>query len=245
MAENGVHNTPEEPGLRDAPPGFDMPGLSALPTVRIDHAEPVCFAELLQSGFRLAVPDTCTVEAFLRRAMNLSEDYVSTRVQTVFLDGLAVDDLGAAQVRPGSRLALSAALPGLVGATMRRSGPLASLRQGVTHAPEHDAPQSGPFLAEVRLFNRIGEDLAARMLGLGVYVRAGKFLEFLRSRPEQFWENLRSLTVETTVETAMGTDAGSHGGPTTLHRQDLVRDLWTDEESLRLTLAGSQPETGA
>lgn len=221
MAENG---TSPNPGA-SSPPGTARVGL--------DHAEPGCFAGLLQSGFFLATGDTCTVRAFLLGIMGLDDNYILTRLQTVFLNGLAVDDLDAAMVRPGSRLALSAALPGLVGATMRRGGVFASLRQGVTHIPEHDAPSSGPFLAEVRLFNQIGDDLAARMLAQGVYVRAGKLLEFLKTRPPQFWDGVRSLTL----------------GPDALDPSGGLHTVWPQPENLLLlTLVGTaarEQNTGA
>ena len=186
--------------------------------VGLDHAEPGCLAQLLQSGFFLAVPEACPVRLFLRDTMELDDAYMHTRLQTVFLNGLAVDDLDAAMVRPGCRLALSAALPGLVGATMRRGGFFASLRQNVTHPPERETPRTGPFLAEVRLFNLIGDDLSARMLARGVYVRAGKFLEFLRERPARFWDNLRSLTL----------------GSVALSRDDLHQATWPRPDSLLL-----------
>ena len=64
--------------------------------------------------------------------LEIPAEYVENRIQTIFLDGKAVDDLGEAKVRDGSILALSAAMPGLVGATLRRGGAFASLRRSIT-----------------------------------------------------------------------------------------------------------------
>lgn len=199
--------------------------------VTIDHAEPGCFAELLQSGFYLPVGEVCPVRVFLRDAMGLDDEYIHSRVQTVFLNGLAVDDLDVATVRPGSRLALSAALPGLVGASMRRGGCLASLRQGVTHLPDHEVPPSGPFLAEVRLFNLIGHDLAARMLAKGVFVRPGKLQEFLGSRRERFWDCLRSISPMPC-------------GQGVTDRQGILQLVWSEPENLLLLNLAEAPFQG-
>ena len=49
------------------------------------------------------------------------------------LDGKPVDDIGAALVQDGSTLALSAAMPGLVGATLRRGGAYSSFRSAITY----------------------------------------------------------------------------------------------------------------
>ena len=210
MAEIGILSPPAAPSS------------SETACVAVAHADPGCFAQLLQSGFFLAVDDACPVRAFLLGVMGLDADYIANRLQTVFLNGLAVDDLDTAVVRPGSRLALSAALPGLVGATMRRGGAFASLRQSVTHAPEHTISPSGPFLAEVRLFNLIGDDLAARLLARGVLLKTGTLVEFLYSRPESFWASLRALTL----------------GTNTLDRNGVHQDVWPQPETLLLLTAG-------
>ncbi len=216
MAEKGILSPPAAPYSSEAA------------CVAVDHADPGCFAQLLQSEFFLAVDDACPVRVFLHGVMGLDDDYIANRLQTVFLNGLAVDDLDTAVVRPGSRLALSAALPGLVGATMRRGGAFASLRQSVTHTPEHVISPSGPFLAEVRLFNLIGDDLAARLLARGVLLKTETLVEFLRSRPEPFWASLRALAL----------------GPKTLDRDGVHQDIWPESDSLlRLTMAGAARET--
>ena len=59
------------------------------------------------------------------------------KIQSIMLDGKPVDDIGSAMIHDGSVLALSAAMPGLVGATLRRGGAYASFRSAITyHEPE-------------------------------------------------------------------------------------------------------------
>ena len=202
----------------DASSGPDprpSPSSPAAPVLTLCLEDPARLAGLLQSGFRLALERPLSVAAFLSDRLGLSPAFVAARIQTVFLDGLAVDDMATALVRPGTRLALSGALPGLVGATMRRGGVLASLRQGVTHAPAKglapDGPDAtgpdaagldaegeghGPFLAEVRLFNQAGPDLAARVLALGARLPARTIREFLAAQPPAFWTGIPWVRLE-------------------------------------------------
>ena len=60
--------------------------------------------------------------------LGISESYLNERVQTIFLNGRAVDDLFGEVVGNNSTIALSAAMPGLAGAVFRKGGMLSSLR---------------------------------------------------------------------------------------------------------------------
>jgi len=78
---------------------------------------------ILQQGFLLKAQVGCSMKRFLIEGIGLSPEYIAERIQTIFLDGSPVDDLDSAIIKDGSHLALSAAMPGLVGAAMRRGGP--------------------------------------------------------------------------------------------------------------------------
>ncbi|MCX5908268.1 MAG: hypothetical protein NTY64_14075, partial [Deltaproteobacteria bacterium] len=82
----------------------------------------VRFFPLFQQGIRLKVRVGCSLKQLLGEQLGLAPDYLEERVQTLFLDGKVVDDLENAFIRDGSVIALSAALPGLAGATLRRGG---------------------------------------------------------------------------------------------------------------------------
>jgi len=53
-------------------------------------------------------------------------------IKVLFLDYSPVDDLDAAIIKDGAILALSAAMPGLVGAAMRKDG-LSWMRTSITY----------------------------------------------------------------------------------------------------------------
>jgi hypothetical protein len=154
------------------------------------------FTLLLQSGFVARTCDCGSIKAFLVDTMGLAPEFIESVIQSVFLDGRPVDDLDSANIREGSTLALSAAMPGLVGATMRRGGYYAPLRSGISHAS--DECQQGLFRGDVtvKLFNLVASELGPALLERGILVRGGNFEEFLATRPSEFWSACRSITVD-------------------------------------------------
>jgi len=171
--------------------------VSDLPTVALVHEAPESFAILLQDGFEVLVPHPCTLREFLCELVGVCGDYAQKSIQTIFLDGKAIDDMDQAVLVPSSRLALSAALPGLVGATMRRGGYYSRLREGITHHAEADASfdENKPFRLQTRLFNAVGRDLAEIFLKYGVIVPSETLRRFLASRPSSFFQNLHGASL--------------------------------------------------
>jgi hypothetical protein len=130
------------------------------------------FTALLQRGVALRLARPCSVLAFLVGHVGLTPEYVAQRITTVFLDGQVVDVLERAMLREGSRLALSAAMPGLVGATLRRSGAYAAMRAEITRAAEHDVDpgKSASIVVHVKLFNLLIQEIGPALLERGVLV---------------------------------------------------------------------------
>jgi hypothetical protein len=150
------------PGRQDADP--------TLPTLGLPPDGLARLAPRLQQGVRVRVPAGCAVSEFLVTALGIDPEYVRTRITTVFLDGAVVDDLEAARLHDGSCLALSAAMPGLVGATLRKGGYYAAMRSAITlGAQEAGAdPEGSVALVQVKLFNLLIEELGPALLAHGV-----------------------------------------------------------------------------
>jgi hypothetical protein len=156
-------------------------GMPEGPTVPLPLSRPALKA-LLQRG--VGIPDGAglNVRAFLEETLGIEAAYVEERLQTVFLDGHPVDDLDHAVVGPGAVVALSGAMPGLAGATMRRGGYYARLREGISHEKGGSAAEaaagaeavdeaSGPSPVIVKLFNRALADLAEILASRPLLVR--------------------------------------------------------------------------
>ncbi len=193
------------PTARDAAPT----PLNA-PYQRVCHTvfaakDPQDFELLLQDGFHVVCEANCSIREFLCVQMGVCGDYTQIRVQTIFRNGHVVDDLDTAIVQPGDQLAFSAAMPGVVGATMRRGGYYASMRQGVTLETDPDAEtkEGPPCFVRVRLFNFLARELARIFLRQGVYVPVDKFHAFCASQKPAFFQRLDDVTVDDKPTTAV------------------------------------------
>lgn len=152
-----------------------------------------CFFPLLQKGFALGVLAGCPIGAFLRDGLGLTDEYIEARIQTVFLDGKPVDDIDTVLVRDGATLALAPAMPGLMGAILRRGGYYAPMRNGITHHSD-EAPQAiGQGRIVMKLFGTALRELGPNLLERGIGVDAGDLAQIVRDLPGDCREGLGSL----------------------------------------------------
>lgn len=129
-------------------------------------------SRFFQKGVMVETRLGCSVQAFLLDQLGLSPEYVEGRIQTIMLNGKVVDDPGAAAIPPGAILSLSAAMPGLLGATLRTGSYYAAMRSQISW--EGVAPTSGAEKGTVvlKLFNLLIHEVGPRLLRRGIWVRA-------------------------------------------------------------------------
>jgi len=166
------------------------------------------FSQIFRTGVGVAVRVGCSLKDLLCGQFRLDESYVDRRITTIFLDGKPVDAVGSVRIREGSTLALSAAMPGLAGAILRRGGPLAPLRANIPRgdgeggeAPERDG------VITVKLFNLLTRELAPAFLRRGVLLPAAQAEIFFRGRDGAFWGGCIEILLD-----------GERIGPETLTR---------------------------
>jgi len=136
---------------------------------------------VLQSGFFCSAVQGETIFAFLRSLPGFTVDYIENRLQTVFLNGDSVDDMGLAFSEDEAILALSAAMPGLAGSLFRKGSPLTILRK--TAVQKQYASSESPVAVQVKLFNVIAVEKGRTLLASGVLLNCEDLLSFLRLRP--------------------------------------------------------------
>ncbi|MGM0664822.1 MAG: hypothetical protein ACQET7_11640 [Thermodesulfobacteriota bacterium] len=149
---------------------MDLPAVEHRLALTVETPALAFFTPLLMEGVELEADLGCSVRALLCDQLGLDSEYVNERIQTVFLDGRPVDRLDHAVVTDGSVLALSAALPGLLGATLRKDGVYASLRQGITHVESPAACGKGRGLVTIKAFNVLLRELAPALFQSGVLI---------------------------------------------------------------------------
>lgn len=145
------------------------------------------FLPILGEGILLKGLGGETVEDFLLKAGAVSPVYLKERVQTVFLNGKALDDFSAAQVADGDCLALSAAMPGLAGAVLRRGGFYAAMRQQISHEAQTQTAAAGEISVILKLFNMVARELGPEFLKQGVLVSGDQLRNFVERQGRWAW----------------------------------------------------------
>lgn len=132
----------------------------------------------------------CSIKTMLGEALGLDDNFVEDRIKTIFLDAKPVDDISTANIKDGSVLALSGAMPGLAGATLRRGGRLASFRGSISFRSDGKNALSQDGRVLVKLFNLLVKDLGPALLNKGILIRKKQLEDILGRQPESFWTSL-------------------------------------------------------
>lgn len=140
------------------------------------------FFPLFQQGVTIRAHTGRSVADFLCDQIGLDPGYVRERITTIFLNGKAIDDVNLAILKAGSTLALSGAMPGLVGATMRRGGYYAAMRSGITHTESGVKAEERIDSIRVKLFNLLLPELGPLFLRQGIILTPAELAEFLSVR---------------------------------------------------------------
>lgn len=111
-----------------------------------------------------------------------SREYLRDRVQTIFLDGSAVDDLNAETIGGGSVIALSAALPGLAGAIFRKESAVAPLRSRTEKRKDAPGERTQTVFATLKLFNLVAEEMGPALMRDGITVKRSDLREEFTKR---------------------------------------------------------------
>jgi len=186
------HATQEElnnsPSLTCAIPQEDLPRL----------------ATMLQAGFFVEAAVGESIASLLERLPGFSADYIVHRIQTVFFNGDAIDDLSLPLTGSSPVIALSAAMPGLAGAILRKNSPAAPLRKAHSRAATAAAGTTVTVL--VKLFNTLAIDRGPALFRSGVRIKAADLAGFLSLRPSL----LKKLRVIRLDDAPVSTDELTH-----------------------------------
>jgi hypothetical protein len=144
------------------------------------------FNQLLQRGVTVRCRVGCSLGDLLEEQWGIDAEYVRQRVTTIFLNSRAIDDVTTAMVGPGATIALSGAMPGLVGATMRRGGHLAAMRGSMTYHEPVVTEGEQVAMVRVKLFNLVLGELGPGFLQRGILLSGAELAAFFREQPEAF-----------------------------------------------------------
>jgi hypothetical protein len=149
------------------------------------------FTTLLQSGIEIMAKSGDTIGTFLDQFPGFTPEYLADSVQTIFLDGTAVDDLTLPLKGDAPVVALSAAMPGLAGAIFRKNSFHSALRTATgTHLSGPEPEKK--ITVTLKLFNSIARERGGDMLRAGVSVRTAILSGFLKRRPA-LWGSIATI----------------------------------------------------
>lgn len=142
------------------------------------------FTTVLQSGIEVKAQAGDMLGQFLYKFPGFSASYISETVQTIFLNGMAVDDMTTPLAGKTPVLALSAAMPGLAGAIFRKNSFHAALRTTPLSPGTKDTDLAAETITvTVKLFNVIARERGKDLLELGVCIKSQVVATFFDKRP--------------------------------------------------------------
>ena len=152
------------------------------------------FSTILQSGVEIETEWGISLGAFLTGCAGFTRGYLEQTVQTIFLNGIAIDNIDTPLQGEHQTLALSAAMPGLAGAIFRKNGPHSTLRTETSMLVE-EGPSLKRIRVRLKLFNQIARERGGFLLQAGVIVKQSSLLAFFEKRTE-LYKYIRDVSVE-------------------------------------------------
>jgi uncharacterized protein YjbI with pentapeptide repeats len=144
--------------------------------------EPV-FLQIFQQGVYLKTRAGLSLSEVLEEA-GFSRKYLEERVRTVFLDGTAIDDLDNAIIRGDCVIALSAAMPGLAGAILRKGSPISVLRSSTPAITDLNSSGDALHTLRLKLFNAVAKEMGPELLRSGILLKRSDLEQLLSNRLE-------------------------------------------------------------
>jgi len=169
---------------------------SAAISFKIDKENFSIFYPVLQQGFKVPVMVGCSLKSMLCDQFDVTPEYMSDRIKTIFLNGKPVDDVESALVLDGAVLALSAAMPGLVGAAFRRGGPLSIFRSSISHRNEPDKSDiSRQGMITLKFFNLLVSEMGPTFLERGILVKSAVIKNLIEEKKAGQQTSFKSITI--------------------------------------------------
>ena len=143
------------------------------------------FLQLLQKGVKVTGRIGSSVLSFLCDDLGLSPEYVDKRIQTLFLNGKAIDNPDTSFLKEDSTLALSAAMPGVLGATLRKGGRYARMRSEISYQEQNTGISVHEGFVLLKLFNLLPAEIGPSVLARGIWLKGEELNHFLKELPDE------------------------------------------------------------
>lgn len=149
----------------------------------------------LQKGFYITSFEGKTIHSFLTGQCGFSDEYITSKIKTVLINGGPVDDILNTKIRENCVCALSGAMPGIVGAMMRIGSPYASMRESITVKPDNSGVSGKEIIVELKLFNIILSDMGLEFLKHGIMIEKERIHNLINKHYIEISANSRGLSL--------------------------------------------------
>ena len=172
------------------------------------------FYQLLGHGFSMVVQTGISVKELLCDQLGINENYLEERIKSIFLNGKVVDDVTTAIVEDDATMALSGAMPGLVGAILRTGGYYAPMRGQISYDKHSGASQLKNGKITLKLWNLVVKELGPIFLQRGVFIQKKELQSFIQRNRETLMTGCRSVEITgKTITTAQLQDLNLTSDP--------------------------------
>jgi hypothetical protein len=154
------------------------------------------FFQLLSQGIIGSTIEGSSINDYLVKELGVDQEYIAHRIQTIFLDGRTVDDVETTFLKQGSTLALSAAMPGLVGATFRRSGFYSNLRKQISHEQQSTSSSDQRITFKLKLFNIVAKELGPELFANGILINGKVLKSFIVHQEDRLLSICKKQTID-------------------------------------------------
>lgn len=165
-------------------------------SLRVDNHLVPLFFQLLGHGFKVEVQTGHSVRETLCNQLGIHEDYLAQRIKTIFLNAKVVDDVDSAIVPKDATMALSGAMPGLVGAIMRSGGFYAPMRRQISHSKNIAASDPETAQVTLKLWNLVVKELGPTFLERGVWIEGAEMRSFFERHLETLKTGCKAVELD-------------------------------------------------
>ena len=154
----------------------------------------------------------------LSEQLGFDTDYIENRIKTLFLDGRVVGDINSTIINDGATLALSAALPGLAGATFRRSEDKKPDQSKINKKKIKGSGERG--IITIKFFNLVLREVASKIIKSGFLVSKKDLSVFLAGKDTKFINACKSFKIDSksvTMEAILNTTSSDESELVMLH----------------------------
>ena len=178
--------------------------------IKIKKTAAFRFYPLIERGYFAKVASGTSIENFLIRDLMIEKEYVDKTIQTIFLNHQPVDDISKTFLSENDSIAFSAAMPGLLGATMRKAGAYSVMRDTISHGAKYKKKKCSSentgieIWIFVKFFNLVVKDIGESLLKKGIWVEGHSLKEFFSDHMEFILEHILEIKLGNNVLSTLG-----------------------------------------